>query len=401
MASPAPSPHAPRAALDGPGVREADYYQLLPNGKVQCDLCAHLCKINDGHVGVCGVRQAAGGKLYTLVYALPSAGHIDPIEKKPLYHFHPTTRVLSFGTIGCNMRCRHCQNFDISQARPDVTSLQGLPANFLQQVEPEGIVGLIERVGAQGVAWTYNEPTIWFETNKVGCRLTKEAGYYTVWVSNGFATEEPMREIAPWLDAINVDVKAFTDNFYRKVANARLQPVLDTVEVATDLGIHTELTYLIIPGENDDPREIRNFCRWVAEVPGELTAVHFSRFHPDYKMMDKHETPVKTLEMAYTIAKEEGLKYVYNGNVVDPTREQTYCHKCGEVNIKRQWFDTQPLFKIRPAGDDGQMGAYCRACGTRLPIVLPRDAKERIRPSIGVIQSIYDAAQVPRKRLHK
>ncbi len=382
-------------------MREADYYQLLPNGKVQCDLCAHFCKINDGHVGVCGVRKAQGGKLYTLVYALPSAGHIDPIEKKPLYHFHPTTRVLSFGTIGCNMRCRHCQNFEISQARPDITTVQGMPSNFLQQVPPEGIVGLIERVGAQGVAWTYNEPTIWFETNKVGCRRAKEAGYYTVWVSNGFATEEPMREIAPWLDAINVDVKAFTDDFYRKVANARLQPVLDTVEVASDLGIHTELTYLIIPGENDDPREIRNFCRWVAEVPGELTAVHFSRFHPDYKMMDKRETPAKTLDMAYTVAKQEGLKYVYVGNIHDPAREQTYCHKCGAVNIKRQWFDTQPLFRIRPVGDDGEQGAFCRECQTRLPIVLPRDAATRIRPSVGVVQSIYDAAQVPRRRLHK
>ena len=401
MAASAPPAPADNAWLSGKGVREAAYYQLLPNGKVQCDLCAHLCKINDGHVGVCGVRRAANQKLYTIVYSLPSAGHIDPIEKKPLYHFHPTTRVLSFGTIGCNMRCKHCQNFEISQARPDVTSIQGLPANYLQQVEPEDIVSLIERTGAQGCAWTYNEPTIWFETNIEACRRAKQAGYYTVWVSNGFATEAPMREIAPWLDAINIDVKAFTDDFYRKIANARLQPVLDTVELCLDLGIHTELTYLIIPGENDDPREIRNFCRWVAEVPGVLTPTHFSRFHPDYKMMDKGETPAATLEMAYDIAKQEGLQYVYNGNIVDPAREMTYCHHCGEVNIKRQWFDTQPLFKIRSVGDDGEKGAFCRSCTKRLPIVLPRDAEKRIRPSVGVIQSIYDAASIPRKAMHK
>ncbi len=386
--------------IHAPGVREAAYWHKEPGGKVVCDLCAQLCKINEGHVGVCGVRKVMGDKLYTLVYALPSAGHIDPIEKKPLYHFHPTTRVLSFGTIGCNMRCRHCQNFEISQARPDVTKVQGLPANYLQSVPPEDVVSLIERTGAQGIAWTYNEPTIWFETNVEGCRRAHEAGYYAVWVSNGFATEEPMREIAPYLDAINIDVKAFTDNFYRKVSNARLQPVLDCVELCLELGIHTELTYLIIPGENDEPQEIRNFCRWVAEVPGDLTATHFSRFHPDYKMMDKGETPAKTLEMAYAIAKEEGLKYVYNGNIDDPAREMTYCHHCGAVNMKRRWFDTTPLFKIRSVGDDGEKGAFCRECDKRLPIVLPKDAERRIGPSIGVIQSIYDAC-VPDHPLRK
>jgi pyruvate formate lyase activating enzyme len=383
-----------------PGVREAAYWHVEPSGKVMCDLCAQLCKINEGHVGVCGVRKVMDRKLYTLVYSLPSAGHVDPIEKKPLYHFHPTTRVLSFGTIGCNMRCKHCQNFEISQARPDITRIQGLPANYLESVPPEDVVGLIERTGAQGIAWTYNEPTIWFETNIEGCRRAKEAGYYSLWVSNGFATEDPMREIAPYLDAINVDVKAFTDSFYRKVSNARLQPVLDCVELCLELGIHTELTYLIIPGENDEPQEIRNFCRWVAEGPGELTATHFSRFHPDYKMMDKGETPAKTLEMAYAIAKEEGLKYVYNGNINDPAREMTYCHHCGAVNMKRKWFDTTPLFKIRSVGDDGEKGAFCRECGKRLPIVLPKDAEKRIRPSLGVIQSVYDAC-LPAHGLHK
>ncbi|HKZ59779.1 MAG TPA: AmmeMemoRadiSam system radical SAM enzyme [Candidatus Thermoplasmatota archaeon] len=400
MAASAPAPLSGQALTRAPGVREAAYWHDIGGGKTQCDLCAHLCKINEGHVGVCGIRQVIGGKLYTLVYALPSAGHVDPIEKKPLYHFHPTTRVLSFGTIGCNMRCRHCQNFEISQARPDLTRIQGLPANYLESVPPEDVVGLIDRTGAQGIAWTYNEPTIWFETNIEGCKRAKDAGYYSVWVSNGFATEDPMREISPFLDAINIDVKAFTDAFYRKVCNARLQPVLDTVMLCLELGIHTELTYLIIPGENDDPREIRNFCRWVAEGPGELTATHFSRFHPDYKMMGKVETPAETLEMAYGIAKEEGLKYVYNGNVVDPSREMTYCHHCGAVNVKRRWFDTTPLFRIRSVGDDGEKGAFCRECGKRLPILLPKDAEKRVRPSQGLIQSIYDAA-VPSRALHK
>jgi len=400
MAASVPPPLSNEDLIHAPGVREAAYWHALPNGKLQCDLCAQFCKINDGHVGVCGVRKVIGDKLYSLVYSLPSAGHVDPIEKKPLYHFHPTTKVLSFGTIGCNMRCKHCQNFEISQARPDVTSIAGLPANYLQQIAPEDTVSLIEHMGAQGIAWTYNEPTIWFETNMVGCRAAKEAGYYSVWVSNGFATEAPMREIAPYLDAINVDVKAFTDDFYRKVANARLQPVLDTVELCLELGIHTELTYLIIPGENDDPREIRNFCRWVAEGPGELIPTHFSRFHPDYKMMDKPETPAETLEMAYAIAQEEGLKYVYNGNVVDPSREMTYCHHCGAINVKRHWFDTTPLFKIRSVGDDGEKGAFCRSCDKRLPILLPKDAEKKIRPSLGVIRSIYDAC-VPGQTLHK
>ncbi len=400
MAASSPAPLAGRTITHAPGVKEAAYWHSLPSGKTQCDLCAHLCKINEGHAGVCGIRRVEGGKLYTLVYALPSAGHVDPIEKKPLYHFHPTTRVLSFGTIGCNMRCRHCQNFEISQARPDLSHVQGLPGNYLESVPPENVVDLIERTGAQGIAWTYNEPTIWFETNIEGCKRAKAAGYYSVWVSNGFATEDPMREIAPYLDAINIDVKAFTDAFYGKVCNARLQPVLDTVMLCLELGIHTELTYLIIPGENDDPREVRNFCRWVAEGPGELTATHFSRFHPDYKMQAKVETPAETLEMAYGIAKEEGLKYVYNGNVVDPAREMTYCHHCGAANIKRRWFETTPLFKVRSVGDDGEKGAFCRECGKRLPIVLPDDAEKRVRPSIGLIQSIFDAA-VPGRALQK
>lgn len=294
--------------------------------KIECQLCAHRCRFASGKAGICGVRKNVSGKLQATTYGKVSSVGPDPIEKKPFNHFLPGTSVLSLGSVGCNFRCDFCQNWSISQE---------YNTRGLRDVEPEQLPQMASRYKCQSISWTYNEPTIWFEYTLDGAKIAKTSDLGTSYVTNGFITEEALREIAPYLDAMNIDVKAFTDEFYQKRSKAKLQPVLDTCELARKLDIHIELTYLVIPGLNDNPSELRAFSRWVADSLGQTTPVHFSKFHPDYNLRTSRSTSMETLRLAHHTAKEEGLKFVYLGNVMHCDEENTYCPKCGFLNLER------------------------------------------------------------------
>ncbi len=328
-------------------MKEAMFWEPFRD-MIRCKLCSHRCPIPEGKTGICGVRLNRKNRLYALTYEKPAAVAVDPIEKKPLFHFYPGSSVLSFGGVGCNFRCLHCQNWDISQA--------DLSFPYLKNIPVEDIPELARRYGSSGVAWTYNEPTIWYEYTYDASKLVKKYGMYSVYVTNGYMEEEPMKELRKYVDAMNIDVKAFSEDFYRKIVGAKLQPVLDHVIAAKELGYHVELTYLIIPKQNDSPEEIRRFSRWVAEDVGPTTPVHFSRFHPDYKMRDIGPTPYRTMNMAYDIAKEEGLDYVYLGNMLTE-KENTYCPKCGALLVERHGFSI-----IRYEIKNGR----CPKCGHRI-----------------------------------
>ena len=310
--------------------RDAKFWKTISDKKIQCNLCSHSCKIDDGNFGICTVRKNEDGKLYTLIYGSVSSLSVDPIEKKPLFHFYPGTKVFSLGTIGCNFKCKHCQNYGISTA--------GLDYQHLREINPEQVIELAKKQDCQGIAWTYNEPAIWHEYSFDTSKLAKQNDLYTVYVSNGYIAEEPLREISSFLDAINVDIKAFDEDFYKKICNARLEPVLQTCELSKELGIHLEVTYLIIPGYNDSVEELTGFCKWVVEKLGTGVPVHFSRFHPDYKMTDVKITPMETMIRAYDIAKKTGVLFPYLGNVPSGDYENTVCPSCGSICIKRQGY---------------------------------------------------------------
>ncbi|UCF09136.1 MAG: AmmeMemoRadiSam system radical SAM enzyme [Thermoplasmata archaeon] len=331
-------------------MKEAQFWEK-EGEKVHCLLCPHNCKISEGKRGICGVRVNENGVLNTLIYGMATSVTPDPIEKKPLYHFYPGTYVLSFGTVGCNLKCLHCQNHSISQA-----DFEGMR---FKRLEKEKVVDTARRYKCDGIAWTYNEPTIWYEFTYDASVLAKEAGLYTCYVTNGFIEKEPLEKISPYLDAMNVDVKAFKDDFYKKICKAKLQPVLETCKRAKELGILIELTYLIIPQHNDSEPEISEFSTWVADDLGEDTPVHFSRFHPDYKMLDASATPMSTLGLAHDIAKKAGLKHVYLGNVPHGDYENTFCPQCGELLIERVGFSTRGHYV-----QDGK----CPKCGQKIPL---------------------------------
>ena len=329
----------------------AKHWTKLEDNKVRCELCPYRCVLKEGQMGVCRVRKNIGGKLYTLNYGSVSSIAVDPIEKKPLFHFKPKSEVLSLSTVGCNMRCKHCQNWEISQA--------GMEFPYLREMSPDEVMKIARNY--EGIAWTYNEPTIWHEFTLDVSKMAKKEGLYTVYVTNGYINEEPLREIGQYLDAMNIDVKAFRDEFYRKIAGARLRPVIDTVERAYRMGIHIELTYLIIPDLNDDSKEIRKFAEWVYELSPEIP-VHFSRFFPMYKLTDKPPTPLKTMHNAYKIAKEVGLEYIYLGNTWEPEYESTYCPNCGNLLIERVYYNTE----LKGLTKDGK----CNRCGKKINIVV-------------------------------
>ncbi|RMF91474.1 MAG: AmmeMemoRadiSam system radical SAM enzyme [Methanobacteriota archaeon] len=329
---------------------ESCLYEKLPEGKVRCRTCAWRCTIKEGKRGFCGVRENRGGRLYALNYGIVSSANVDPIEKKPLFHFYPGSYVFSLGTVGCNFRCLHCQNYQISQASLDES------IRILAEYTPEQTIEMAKRYGCRGMAWTYNEPTIWFEYTYDSARLAKAEGLYTVYVTNGYMTADALERISPYLDAMNIDVKGFTEGFYRSLCKTKLAPVLETVERAHNLGIHIELTYLIIPTYNDSIEEISRFADWVAKVDPNIP-VHFSRFHPDYRLTDAPMTPTKTLEEAWKRARER-LSYVYIGNVPGHEGENTTCPECGATLIERVGYST----KVK-AMKDGR----CQRCGARVP----------------------------------
>lgn len=300
--------------------------------KVLCKACSQRCVLSLGEYGKCGVRKNENGQLYLMVYGLAAAYNIDPIEKKPLFHFLPGSRILSVGTVGCNFSCKFCQNYEISQY-PKEHNFEVFGTKLL----PHTIVNIAKTQGIPSIAFTYNEPVVVFEYAYDTFKLAKDYGIKTVFVSSGYETKEAVDTIAPYLDASNIDLKAFTDRFYREICGARLKPVLDAIEYHYKKCIWIEITTLIIPGENDSKEELREIARFIASIDKNIPW-HISRFYPMYKMLDKPPTPVSKLQEAYEIGKEEGLRYVYVGNVLDQDRESTYCPNCGFKVIERSGY---------------------------------------------------------------
>ena len=286
---------------------ECRYYQRLEDGGVECRLCPHHCHILEGKTGRCQSRRNVGGRLVSEVYGRPCALAIDPVEKKPLYHFHPGTKCLSIACTGCNLRCHNCQNHDISQAAPDEVRSMALL--------PEEVVGLCKEHHCPGIAYTYTEPLTYLEYVVDTARLAHEHGLWNILVTAGYVCQEPLHDLLPFLDAANIDVKSFSDDLYRRVNGARLAPVLDTILAMRDAGGWVELTNLVIPGINDDMEMIRKMCQWMADNGMHDTPLHFSRFFPHYRMRDIPPTPIETLRQARQIAHEEGVRNVYLGNV--------------------------------------------------------------------------------------
>jgi len=311
-------------------MKEAMFYEKLEDKMVKCNLCSHRCsRIADSKRGICGVRENKDGKLYSLVYGKAVARSVDPIEKKPLFHFLPGSRSYSIATVGCNFRCRNCQNFDISQLPKERNIIVG------QDVSPEEIVSAAKRNNCKSIAYTYSEPTIFFEYAYDTAKLAKKEGIKNVFVTNGYITEEALKEISLYLDAANIDLKSFSDDFYRKNCGARLKPVLDSIRLYKSLGIWTEITTLIIPSLNDSEEELHKIAEFIKNEVGEETPWHITQFYPTYKLIDLPRTPVTILRKAREIGLEAGLRYVYEGNVPGENGENTYCHNCGKLLIRR------------------------------------------------------------------
>jgi len=313
--------------------REALLYEKLNGRFVHCRLCSHGCKIAEGKFGFCGVRQNIEGTLYTHVYANPAAVNIDPIEKKPLYHFLPGSSSLSFSTIGCNFRCGFCQNWDISQRSfKESSSLDGN-----REIFPEDLVLLAQERGSRSISYTYSEPTVFFEYALETAKLAKKKGIYNNFVTNGYMTKEALEMIKPYLDAANVDLKFFNDRSYRRICSGSLQPVLDSIRRMKEYGIWVEITTLIVPGENDSEGELRGIADFIAGLDNNIPW-HISRFHPDYKFVDYQPTSSVTLQKAEELGRQAGIKYIYIGNV-HGAGNNTYCSQCKRLLIRRQIFD--------------------------------------------------------------
>jgi len=316
-------------------LKEAMFYEKLEDNLVNCDLCSHRCRrIADFKRGICGVRENRDGKLYSLVYGKAVARSVDPIEKKPLFNFLPGSRSYSIATVGCNFRCDNCQNYDISQLPKERNIIVG------QDVSPEEIVSAAKRSNCASIAYTYSEPTIFFEYAYDIAKLARKEGLKNVFVTNGYITPDALKEISPYLDAANIDLKSFSDEFYRKSCGAHLQPVLDSIRLYKRLGIWIEITTLIIPTLNDSEEELRKIAGFIKEV-GEDTPWHITQFHPMYNLPDLPRTPVSTLRKARQIGLEAGLRYVYEGNVPGETGENTYCYNCGKPLIRRFGYSIQ------------------------------------------------------------
>jgi pyruvate formate lyase activating enzyme len=314
-------------------LHEARWWEAESSGKVHCYLCPRHCRIGEGQAGFCFIRANQGGKLYSLGYAHPAALQIDPIEKKPLNHFLPGTRVFSIGTAGCNMGCFFCQNWDISKSRSDQVHSSYMP--------PEDVVLLAIRNGCPSIAFTYNEPTIWGEYVVDICAAAKEYGINTVMVSNGYITYDAFHDIYDHIDAANIDLKAFTENFYGRLTLTHLRPVLETLQWLKDeTNVWFELTNLMIPTLNDDSAETRKLAEWVLEHLGPGVPLHFTAFHPDFKLRDKSKTPPEMLHKARAIAREVGLHYVYEGNIFSDGAH-TSCPSCDAMLIRRSWHDVE------------------------------------------------------------
>ncbi|HYW69285.1 MAG TPA: AmmeMemoRadiSam system radical SAM enzyme [bacterium] len=307
--------------------RVAAHWESLDDSFVRCGLCPRRCVVPPGGRGYCEVRENRDGVYYTLTYGNPCAIHVDPIEKKPFYHFLPSTTAFSIATAGCNLDCKFCQNWHISQARPEELANYDLP--------PVELVAAAVRSGAPSIAYTYSEPTIFYEYMLECAKLAHDSGLRNVYHSNGYIQPEPLRELAVYLDAANVDLKGFTEDYYREMSNASLAPVLRSLKILKEEGVHLEITTLLVPGANDDPETLTEMCRWIVDNLGATVPVHFSRFHPQHRLKNLPPTPVERLDRAREIALREGLRYVYVGNVPGHEANSTYCPACSAELIHR------------------------------------------------------------------
>jgi pyruvate formate lyase activating enzyme len=328
----------------------ANYWQNIKENIVQCLLCPRKCVLDAGQRGVCTVRINKEGKLYTLGYGNPVAIHIDPIEKKPFFHVAPGEPVFSLAVAGCNMRCIFCQNWQISQSRPDETE------NY--HLSPEEIVEKTIENNCKFIAYTYTEPTVFYEYMLDIAKLARAKGLKNTMHSCGYINAQPLRELLKYMDAVNIDLKGFTEEFYAKIGLlAQLKPVLETLKIIKEEGVWLEITNLIIPNFNDDPQKIRQMCIWIKENLGDEVPLHFSRFVPNFKLQNLPPTPIEKLEEAYKIAKDAGLKYVYIGNVPGHKGENTYCPNCGKIVVKRIGYEI-----LENNIKDGK----CKFCGYKI-----------------------------------
>ncbi len=347
-------------------MKKATLFKKLKDKKIKCTACNHFCTISNNRTGICSVRKNKGGKLYLLVHSKASDTNIDPIEKKPLFHFLPGSEAFSFGTLGCNFACQFCQNWRSSQA-PKVIKKELAKSNRQDEFEkkltslghdlpPEEIVNICTQKKIPVIAYTYNEPAIFLEYAYDTAKLAQKEGIKNIFVSNGFESKKAINKIAPYLDAINVDLKAFTKKFYKEICKGRLKPVLDNIKYYHKKGIWLEITTLIIPDHNDSDKELKQIAEFIASVSKDIPW-HITRFSPAYKMQNVPQTPEETIKKTYNIGKEAGLKYVYAGNIFDQDRHSTHCPKCKNLLIERDW----GYLKIR-----GLKNGKCEKCGEEI-----------------------------------
>jgi pyruvate formate lyase activating enzyme len=341
---------AAAAESDAPFTVEARYYEKLPYRKIKCKLCPRECVIDDRERGYCGVRENHGGTYYTLVHSRICAAHVDPVEKKPFFHFAPGTLAYSVATAGCNVNCRMCQNWDISQVRPEQVRAT--------RISPQDLVRLARQYGCPSVAYTYSEPVVFFEYVVDAARSTRAAGIKNVVVTGGYIQEDPLRELCGCVDAVKVDLKGITEKFYKEVVNGELKPILNALVTLRKQGMWTEIVYLVIPTLNDSDQEFRQMARWVKSELGTDVPLHFSRFHPEYLLKNLPVTPLQTLERAKAAADAEGLHYVYLGNVPGHPAESTSCPRCRRAVVERAGLTVQAIHLRK---------GHCQYCGQVIP----------------------------------
>ncbi len=335
---------------DRPYLKEALYWEKAPGGTVRCRLCPNACRLSPGERGICRARKNIGGSLVSLVYGRVSAVHVDPIEKKPFFHFLPGARALSIATAGCNMSCRFCQNWELSQSNPE--DLEAL------RMTPDSLVRQAQQAGAKVVAYTYNEPTVQYEFVIDSAKKARAAGLRPVIVSNGYIMPDAGRALAKTLGAVKIDLKAFTEKFYRDVCGGGLAEVKQNLQAVHSTGVWMEIVVLVIPTMNDSPEEIRRMCAWIAKNLSPDVPVHFTRFRAMYRIQNLPPTPLSTLERCREIARAQGVRYPYIGNAPGHRFENTYCHKCGKMIVKRSG-----VFHA----ESRIVGGRCPHCSTRIP----------------------------------
>jgi pyruvate formate lyase activating enzyme len=330
--------------------KEARFYKKIDGGGIECRLCPRHCFVTDLERGYCGVRENRQDVYYSLVYGLPCSLNVDPIEKKPLFHFYPGTTALSLATAGCNVNCKFCQNWEISQSRPEQTDNIDLP--------PQAAVDIALRERTPNIAYTYSEPVVFYEYMYDIAALGKDNGIRSVMITGGYIEKEPLNEIIPLMDAIKIDLKSIREEYYKNIVSGELKPVLETLIQIKNAGVWLEIVYLVVPTLNDTPEEFRDLARWIKEYLGRDVPVHFSRFHPQYLLKNLPPTPQKTLENAYDVCRAEGLNFVYLGNLPGHPAESTYCPYCGELLIERRGYR---IYKFNIKDN------LCGGCNKRIP----------------------------------